>query len=644
MSQALKHRGPDDQGLWEDPGAGVGLAFRRLSILDLTPAGRQPMASESGRFVMVFNGEVYNFRDLRDELRRDGVTFRGDSDSEVVVNALERWGVEVALNRFVGMFALALWDTRDQVLWLTRDRMGIKPLYLARVPGGLAFASELGALLRDPETRFSLDPNGLDLYLRYLYLPAPFTPFRGIRKLRPGHLVRIPLGEAAGSGPSDPPPEGEPWWSVARARRGGEEMARTAPGPEPGHDAAAVDHLEALLRDAVSLRMIADVPLGALLSGGVDSSVVVALMQQLSTSPVRTFTIGFDDPTHDESDHARAVARHLGTEHTELPVSGREALDVVPSLPGIFDEPLADPSQIPTWLVSRLARRDVTVALTGDGGDELFAGYTRHAAGGRLIPRTQRLPGLPRRLMGRALQGVSEPTWDRLAAWAPGAGAVRLAGQKAHKLGRMMAAPSAAEAYRTLLSTRAQGLLRTGGVGEGAGGDDPLAALLHGGDGGDGTFTLGAMLEADQTYYLPDDLLQKVDRASMAVSLEARVPLLDHRVVEWSWTLPDHLKIRAGEGKWLLRQLLYRHVPRALVDRPKTGFTVPLALWLRGPLKGWAQELLLAPSPERDHLFHPAAVRRAWTDFAEGRSQDALTLWSLLMFEAWRAEWSVAPD
>lgn len=642
MSQALEHRGPDDQGFWEDSDAGVGLAFRRLSILDLSPAGRQPMASVSGRFIMVFNGEVYNFRDLRDELRREGVTFRGDSDSEVVVNALERWGVRAALQRFVGMFALALWDTRQQVLWLTRDRLGIKPLYLARVPGGVTFALELGALLRDPEPRFSLDPQGLDLYLRYLYLPAPFTPFRGIRKLRPGHLVRIPLDEAAGAGPSAPPPAGEPWWSVARARMDGEDAAGTAGGPDPRSDEEAVDRLEALLRDAVSLRMVADVPLGALLSGGVDSSVVVALMQELSTTPVRTFTIGFDDPTHDESDHARAVARHLGTDHTELPVSGREALDVVPRLPGIFDEPLADPSQIPTWLVSRLARRDVTVALTGDGGDELFAGYTRHAAGGRLIPRTQRLPGLPRRLVGKALQGLSEPAWDRMAALTPGGG-VRLAGQKAHKLGRMMAASSPAEAYRTLLSTRAQGLLRAGGGGSTGVANDPLAALLHSVASENGSFALGDMLEADQTYYLPDDLLQKVDRASMAVSLEARVPILDHRVVEWSWTLPDHLKIRNGEGKWILRRLLYRHVPQALVDRPKTGFTVPLAHWLRGPLRAWAEDVLLAPSPERDHLFDAAAVRREWTTFIEGGSQDALTLWSLLMFEAWRAEWSVPP-
>ncbi len=642
MSDALVHRGPDDQGLWEDPEAGVGLAFRRLSILDLSPAGRQPMTSAGGRYRMVFNGEVYNFRSLRDELRSVGVAFRGDSDSEVVVNAVEQWGVGPALERFIGMFALALWDTRERVLWLTRDRLGIKPLYLARVPGGVAFASELGALTRFPGFSSPLDAEAVGLYLRYLYFPAPLTPFRRVRKLRPGHLVRLTAADVEGAAESAPLPQGEAWWSVARARADGEAHARgNGSGIDPGSDRRAVDDLEALLRDAVSLRMIADVPLGALLSGGIDSSVVVALMQQLSTSPVRTFTIGFDDPAHDESAAAREVARHLGTHHTALPVSGQDALDVIPRLPSIFNEPLADPSQIPTWLVCRLARRDVTVALTGDGGDELFAGYTRHAAGGRLIPRTQRVPALPRRLMGEALQGLREPTWDRLATLLPGGGSVRLAGQKAHKLGRLMKAPTPADAYRTLLSTRAEEFRAGGAV---FGEDDPLEELLRHLTAARGKgITLSHMLEADQSYYLPDDLLQKVDRASMAVSLEARVPILDHRVVEFSWHLPDAMKIRGGRGKWILRELLYRHVPRALVDRPKTGFSVPLAPWLRGPLQQWAGDLLTAPSVGAEGIFDGPRLSRAWDDFRAGRSDDALSLWVVLMFQAWRAEWSGVP-
>lgn len=643
MSDALAHRGPDDQGLWEDPVNGIGLAFRRLSILDLSPAGRQPMVSAGGRYRMVFNGEVYNFRSLRERLSREGVPFRGDSDSEVVVNAVECWGMRVALERFIGMFAIAVWDHRDRVLWLTRDRLGIKPLYLARVPGGFAFASELGALMRLPGFAPRLDREALGLYLRYLFYPAPLTPFQGIRKLRPGHLVRLSASEVDGADGEDAIPEGEPWWSVPAGRAGEVPGAGGSSRPRGlGTEAEAIDHLEGLLSDSVGLRMIADVPLGALLSGGVDSSVVVALMQQRSTNPVRTFTIGFDDPTHDESAAAREVAQHLGTHHTELPVSGADALDVIPRLPGIFDEPLADPSQIPTWLVCGLARQDVTVALTGDGGDELFGGYTRHSAGARLIPGTQRLPFLPRRILGRALQGFAEPTWDRMAAWVPRARNARLVGQKAHKLGRLMASRTPADAYRTLLSTQADRFrVRTDGRGIGSG--DPLAGLLQERTRATrGRLALQDMLLVDQTYYLPDDLLQKVDRASMAVSLEARVPILDHRVVEFSWRLPDSLKIRDGQGKWILRQILYRHVPQPLVDRPKTGFSVPLVQWMRGPLLEWSGDLLTAPSAERDALFERPQLMSAWRDLRQGRSEDALSLWVVLMFEAWRREWGVS--
>ena len=649
MTAALEHRGPDDQGDWVEPEGRGALGFRRLSILDLSPMGRQPMSSASGRFTLVFNGEVYNFAELRRELEAQGVRFRGHSDTEVILNAAERWGLRAALPRFIGMFALALWDARDRVLWFARDRLGIKPLYLARLSGemgfgGIGFASELGAIMKAPGFTPRLDLEAVGLYLRTLYIPAPATPFEGVRKLRPGHFLRLDAGSLASIGPQGEGLEGEPWWSVADARAAGADVAGSAPPAGEVSDREAVDRLEELLRDAVRLRMIADVPLGALLSGGIDSSVVVALMQELSDTPVRTFTIGFDDPAHDESSFARDVARHLGTKHTELLISGREALDVVPRIPTLFDEPLADPSQIPTWLVCGLARREVTVALTGDGGDELFAGYTRHAAGGRLIPQSHRLPHGPRRLLGRALQAVAEPTWDRMAALAPGNGRLRLAGQKAHKLGRMMAAPSEAAAYRTLVSTRAESLLarsleRAVGT-SGVGSADPFLELLEARSGG-GALALSDMLEADQRYYLSDDLLQKVDRASMAVSLEARVPLLDHRVVEFSWRLPDHRKIRDGEGKWILRRLLYRHVPRELVDRPKTGFSVPLALWLRGPLRPWAEELLLAPSPDRDRLFDPQRLARAWQDFRSGRSEDAFTLWTVLILEAWRSEWSV---
>ena len=649
MSDALVHRGPDDQGFWDDPVNGIGFAFRRLSILDLSPAGRQPMVSAGGRFRMVFNGEVYNFQSLREILSREGIPFRGDSDSEVVVNAVERWGVRGALERFIGMFAFAVWDHQDHVLWLTRDRLGIKPLYLAQVPGGFAFASELGALMRLPGFAPTLDREALGLYLKYLYYPAPLTPFQGVRKLRPGHLVRLSASEVKDSRAEGFVPQGEPWWSVPAVCRG-EATGAGSPGSAggfvpggPGEDSDAVDQLEGLLRDSVRLRMIADVPLGALLSGGVDSSVVVALMQQLSSNPVRTFTIGFDDPTHDESTAAREVARHLGTSHTELQVSGTDALDVIPRLPGIFNEPLADPSQIPTWLVCGLARKDVTVALTGDGGDELFGGYTRHSAGARLIPGTQRLPLRLRRILGRALQGLGEPAWDRMAARVPRVRDSRLIGQKAHKMGRLLTARTPAEAYCTLLSTKADRFRIRWADSEDRM-QDPLESLLHERtQTAQERLTLQDMLLVDQRYYLPDDLLQKVDRASMAVSLEARVPILDHRVVEFSWHLPDSLKIREGRGKWILRQVLYRHVPQPLVDRPKTGFSVPLAQWMRGPLLEWAADLLTAPSPERDALFEPYELMSAWRDLRHGRSEDALSLWVVLMFEAWRREWGISP-
>ncbi len=635
MSGRMVHRGPDDADTWVEPQHRVALAFRRLAILDLSPLGRQPMASASGRFVMTFNGEVYNFRALRTELAAQGATFRGDSDSEVILAAVEAWGIEAALQRFVGMFALALWDARERALHLVRDRVGIKPLYLAVTRRGMAFASELGALLALEDLDRTLDPAGLDQYLRYLCIPAPRTPFRQVRKLLPGH--HLVLRPDALPGADEAPPSGTPWWSVADVRAEG----AAEPWDPQAPDASVVDALEAHLRDAVALRMIADVPLGALLSGGVDSSVVVALMQERSSQPVRTFTIGFDDPTHDESADARAVAAHLGTRHTELPVTGADALAVVPELPRLFDEPLADPSQIPTWLVSSLARRDVTVALTGDGGDELFAGYTRHAAGGTLIPRAQRLPPLPRRLVGRAMRGVRESTWDRAARFAPGANGVRLAGQKAHKLGRILEAPSEAEAYATLLSSEAR-RLRSGQWGGGDISQDPVRSLLASlTEGREGHLTLSDMLEVDQRYYLPDDLLQKVDRASMAVSLEARVPLLDHRVVAFAWRLQDRHRIRDGRGKWVLREVLYRHLPRSLVDRPKTGFSVPLARWLRGPLREWSEALLLAPDAGRLRLFDGPALARGWADFQERRSEGALDWWTLLMLEAWRAEWGV---
>jgi len=627
----LKHRGPDDAGIWVEPAGKCVLGFRRLAILDLSPAGHQPMVSRSGRYVIAFNGEIYNFQSIRSSFEGEGFSFASGSDTEVILAAVEKWGLEQALDRMIGMFAIALWDREREELLLARDRLGIKPLYIAKTGEGIAFGSELGALTLAPGFDRRLDPDAVLAYLRYLFVPAPGTPFASVRKLPPGHLMRIPV-----DGRRDMLPDSSPFWSIQSVRERGKVAATSAPSVDDReYSSRMTDELEGLLSDAVRLRMIADVPVGALLSGGIDSSLVVALMQTNGTRAARTFTIGFDHPEHDESEHARAVAAHLGTDHTELRVTGSDALNLVPSLSQIFDEPLADPSQIPTFLVSQLARRQVTVALSGDGGDELFAGYTRHTTGMTLLPRLGRVPRIPRRLLGGMLRMLPASAWDRAQSVANGHGRVRLLGQKANKLARMMRASSTREMYRTLMSTDDN----PGRFLSSAGGQwDPLRSDLESWKGG---VSLGDMLASDQRFYLPDDLLQKVDRASMAVSLEVRVPILDHRVVAFSWTLPDHLKVRAGQSKWLLREVLYRHVPRHLIDRPKMGFSVPIAEWLRGPLRDWARMHLLDGSADRDHFFDGRAVEMTWEEFEAGRTDLALVIWAIVLFEAWRREWNI---
>ncbi len=621
MARRLRHRGPDDEGAWTEPDAGVALAFRRLSIIDLTPAGHQPMSTPSGRWTLVFNGEVYNFAELRAELEARGRRFRGRSDTEVVLAAIETWGVADAARRFIGMFAIAVWDAGERQLFLVRDRMGIKPLYYHVSSGLVTFASELKALRAGPSFDSTVDREGLACYLRYFYIPAPRTIYRSTFKVRPGHVVRLSADTLAR-------PASEPYWSLCEVAERGTGARR-----EDGDDEEAVDALEELLRDAVARRLVSDVPLGALLSGGVDSTTVVALMQALG-GRTKTFTIGFDVAEHDESAHARRIASHLGTDHTELTLSGEDALAVVPDLPEIFDEPLSDPSQIPTYLVSRLARRDVTVALTGDGGDELFAGYNRYVHGRTWISRLRRVPRPARRLAAAAIGGVGSTRWDRVGEMVhalPGSGApVRLAGEKVHKLGRLMARDGDAEMYRSLLSVwdRPERFLQSP-----VGDDDPLFFESMAAGDGERSFTERMML-VDQRHYLPDDILAKVDRASMAVSLEVRVPVLDHRVVEHAWTLPQRHRIRDGTGKWILRQVLYRHVPRSLVERPKVGFMAPVDAWLRGPLRPWAEDLVSDLSD--DDLLRGDAVRSAWSAFLKGHAELGMGLWTILLFQAWR--------
>lgn len=623
MAATLNHRGPDDGGLWADPERGVGFGFRRLSILDLSPLGHQPMASPSGRYTVMHNGEIYNYREVRGTLEGLGYRFRGNSDTEVAAAAFEEWGVERAVTRFVGMFANAVWDAETGSLTLVRDRMGIKPLFVYHEPGYLSFGSELKALIAGPRFDRSIDRDAVADYLRFLYFPAPSTVFRRVRKLPPGHLLTI-------SDPSGPLPESRAWWSAE------DQALHGAAAPLDLSADEAAEELETLLSDAVRMRTVADVPLGAFLSGGIDSSTVVALLCRESTSAVRTFSVAFDVEEHNEAESAAAVARHLDCDHRELHVSAREALDVVPRLPDIYDEPFADPSGIPTYLISSLAREHVTVALSGDGGDELFGGYNRHTLGAGLFPRLLRVPPAARRLAAAGIGAGSASAWGEanrvIQPLVPQAYRQRLAGVKIRKFGDLLSCDSSEQMYRSLVSVwRDPDRLVEGGAGR----DRSLETAF----GRPELDLLGRMLLCDQTGSLADDQLTKVDRASMAASLEVRVPILDHRIVEWSWRLPSDLKVSERLGKRVLRDVLYRHVDRPLVDRPKVGFSVPLAEWLRGPLATWAEDLLAEDTLASGDVLRPTPVREAWSAFRSGRDELALGLWGVLVFQAWQQRW-----
>lgn len=624
MASTIRHRGPDDSGVWASETHGVAFGYRRLAIVDLSVEGHQPMRSPSGRYWIEFNGEVFNHDALREELRGYGFGFRGHSDTEVILAAIERWGIAPALTRFIGMFAMAIWDGEQRALTLVRDRLGIKPLFIYSAPGTITFASELKALVVGPSFDPELDPDALTAYLRYLYVPAPRCIYRRVAKLLPGHLLTI-------VDPGQPLPCPVPFWSAADAALHGEDHRGAL------NEADSVAALEKLLTDSVRLRMQADVPVGALLSGGVDSSTVVALMQSVSTRKVRTYTIGFEKREYDEAAHAAAVARHLGTDHNELSVRGDDVLALVPSLPDVFDEPLADPSQIPTMLVCQLARREVTVALTGDGGDEVFAGYNRYLYGTTMLPRLLALPAPVRRLgasmLGLAPAGVVDSIHGAASRVFSGARRQRLVSLRLRKLARLMRADSEATMYRSLMSACQEPAQF---VPQGRDFPGPFVEPLNAMRPRDLT---ERMILADQLSYLPDDLLAKVDHASMRYSLEARVPLLDHRVVEFAWHLPMSSKIRNGEGKWILRQVLYRHVPRDLIERPKMGFSVPIGLWLRGPLKRWADDLISGNGLRRAGLLGQEALQKEWKRFLGDPGDDGLGLWALLMFLAWQERW-----
>ncbi len=625
MTDAIAHRGPDSQGHWLDAEAGVALGHRRLAVVDLSAAGHQPMQSPSGRFVMVFNGEVYNHLVLRASLlgAASKVDWRGHSDTETLLAGFEVWGIQGTIDRSVGMFAFVVWDRLLRSLTLGRDRVGEKPLYYGWQGAGahavFLFGSELSALRAHPDFSAEINRDALCLFMRYMSVPSPLSIYQGIFKLPAGTLLTI----------SKQLPDARPqayWSGIAVARQGVER-------PYSGTPHQAVDALEEILRGAVRQQMVADVPLGAFLSGGVDSSTVVALMQAQSPHPVKTFTIGFNEQGYNEAPHAKAVARHLGTDHTELYVAPAQARDVITRLPALYDEPFADSSQIPTFLISQMAGQHVTVALSGDAGDELFSGYTRYQLTASLWGRISSMPMPLRRFVAWCLAQLSPSTWNRLAGQTSLARHWTRVGDKVQQGARLLASRSVAELYRGMVShwpDPAEVVLQ---------GHEPATALTNEVLKMANLSDVQRMMLMDLMTYLPDDILTKVDRAAMGVSLETRVPFLDHRVVEFAWQLPLEYKLRYENNtyttKWALRQVLYRYVPRELIERPKTGFGVPVAAWLRGPLREWAEELLSESRLKQAGFLNPSPIRIKWAEHLSGRRNWQSQLWGVLMFQAW---------
>jgi asparagine synthase (glutamine-hydrolysing) len=632
MAGAIAHRGPDDQGIWSDESAGIGFAHRRLSILDLSPEGHQPMHSGDGRFVICFNGEIYNHGDIRSELEQAGSTpeagWRGHSDTEIMLQAFVAWGIEPVISRAVGMFAMAVWDRKERLLHLVRDRFGEKPLYYGWAGRDLVFGSELKALRCHPKFDPTIDRTALKAFSARTYIPAPRSIYRSIFKLPPATILTV--STAALSEPlRDPPEEGSAgpirlhrYWNYR------DVLVEGLANPIET-EAEALDKLEQALAEAIRGQSFADVPVGAFLSGGIDSSTIVALYQKYSTQPVRTYSVGFEEAGFNEAEHAKSVAEQLGTIHHEHYVTVAEARDVIPMLPAMFDEPFADSSQIPTFLISRFARQDVTVALTGDGGDELFGGYNRHVIAPRLWRQLRRVPRKLRSIAAAPLSRVSPAVWARIAQLADGHSRPFIGARIQKGLRIAQSASTLDDIYLSFLDEWSQE-------------ENPVLDA----EGETGfNLNLGAasgdaarIMYCDAVSYLPDDILAKVDRASMAVGLETRVPFLDHRVAAVAARIPLSMKIRGAEGKAILRQLLYREAPSHLFERPKAGFAVPVGEWIRGPLRPWAEELLDAKRMADDGWFNPAIVQRRWRDHLAGRRDSTPALWAVLMFQAWFRE------
>jgi asparagine synthase (glutamine-hydrolysing) len=620
MTDTLVRRGPDSQGTWIDPAVGIGLGHRRLAILDLSPMGAQPMISHDGRYAIVFNGEIYNFATLRSELEPSGHQFGGHSDTEVMLAAMVEWGVAAAVKRFVGMFAFALWDIQERVLHLGRDRVGEKPLYYGWVDNTLLFGSELKALVAHPQWVGKIDRNALALLIHYGYIPAPHSIYQGIQKLLPGTIISFATEQAKIAQPVA-------YWDLQTVVKDG------LANPFMGSDAEAIDRLDLLLRQTIQAQMVADVPLGAFLSGGIDSSTVVALMQAQSTQPIATFSIGFEEQQYNEAEYAKAVAQHLGTAHTELYVKAEDALALIPKLPHLYDEPFADSSQIPTFLLSELTRQHVTVSLSGDAGDELFGGYSRYFTGVNLWQKIDRIPTNFRRLCVGMLRSLPPDKWnalvDNIGRVLPPLRQLK-PGDKIQRVVNLLSAKQPLELYAQLVSlcqnpnqivlnsTEPENIINS-----------PPAWLDLNLD------FASQMMYLDSMTYLPDDILVKVDRAAMGVSLESRVPFLDPQIIEFAWQLPQSMKFRDRQGKWLLRQVLYKYVPQQLIDRPKMGFGVPIDLWLRNELRDWAEALLDESRLKREGFFNPQVVRQQWMEHLSGEFDRCYLLWNILMFQAW---------
>ncbi len=617
MGVEIEHRGPDDYGVWYDSTRGIGFSHRRLSILDLSPLGHQPMHSKSDRYVIVFNGEIYNHIELRDNLEAefDNIVWNGHSDTETILKSVDLIGVESTIKSLNGMFAIALWDKQEHKLILSRDRMGEKPLYYGWQNDTFFFGSELKPFKKHSSFLNEIDKEALSLYFRYNYIPAPYSIYKGIRKLMPGSILTVSLDAVD--------IQIKKYWSL-------KDVVSKKNISENIGEIDCINELEKLLKDSIEKQMLSDVPLGAFLSGGVDSSTIVGIMQSLSKRPVKTFTIGFNEKSYNEADHAKQIAKYLGTDHTELYVSPEDSLNVIPKLPYIYDEPFSDSSQIPTYLVTKLARENVTVALSGDAGDELFAGYNRYVLAHNSWAKIERLPMAVRLFISSVILFVSSEQWNNIYSvlqWIiPKKFRMENFGDKIHKVATVLTSKSQSDLYNRLIShwRDEDGLVN--GVDVLAGYD--LSTF-------DTYSDIESMMALDSLTYLPDDILVKVDRAAMSNSLETRVPFLDYRIVEFAWRVPLKFKIKNGQGKWLLRQVLYKYVPKELIERPKMGFGVPIDSWLRGPLREWAEDLLDENKIIQDGLLNPKPIRKKWEEHLSGARNWQYHLWDVLMFQAW---------